>query len=381
MKKRAWLLWLVLVLLVGCGGGGGSTDEPVASGSNSAPPFVLDMYPADNATGVSLNSIVRAVIDSDPNPATVIPQNCKITQALNSVGGTVSLVGNIIDIRPANLLLPNTIYTVTISDLQNQYGKKMPAPRVWTFTTGAVPDTTPPKIIIVSPSSGTVVAVTTTLSVTFDEPIDPSSVNHSTFTVTDIDTGVAVNGTLALNEIGKTATFTPAANLAFSNHYDVKLQGIKDLSGNAFSLVPSIWEFSTVAVPVVTTFTLATTNWIAYSKGGNTQATFDKSAGKVTVNIVGEASDVSVKWAPLNIIRNKPYRVSFPCDSVPQKNVVVQLKRNGGDYYAYDSLAVACTGTVKVDMIPDGDDPLGRFNINFGAESGVYDIGPVTITH
>jgi len=57
------------------------------------------------------------------------------------------------------------------------------------------------------------------------------------------------------------------------------------------------------------------------------------------------------------------------------------LKENGGVYHAYATASVPCTGTVAVDLVPDGDDPLGRFNINFGASTGVYTIGAVKIEY
>src|SRR3989338_3170521 len=378
MKKR-WmlkLLWLVLVVLVvGCGGGGGGIGSTSAPGSDSAPPFVDSMYPADNATGVPLNSIIRAILDKvDPDPSTVNSQNCKITQATNSVGATVSLVTNIIDIHPTNLLLPNTTYTVTIDRVKNQNGVIMPAPRVWTFTTGSAvditppkivtefpangavvsvnsvisatfdetidlltgqpanfkvvntitgeavagtlilayddkilaftpsqnlvaganytvtvtglrnmadnvittpivwsfttgvaPDLTPPTVVSVSPSSGSVVAVGATLSVIFNEAIDPASVNSDTFKLINSSTGVAIPGAITVSD--KVVNLKPNANLAYSGHYEVKMQGIKDLSGNKYSLAPNIWNFSTEALPVVT-ISLATANWVAYSKGG-----------------------------------------------------------------------------------------------------------------
>src|SRR2546428_117128 len=81
----------------------------------------------------------------------------------------------------------------------------------WSFTTGVAPDTTAPVLRATGPANAdTNVPINDTITATFSEPMDPSTVNTSTFTVMQGTTPVA--GTVSYTD--RTATFTPAHNLA-----------------------------------------------------------------------------------------------------------------------------------------------------------------------
>ncbi|MDX2253577.1 MAG: Ig-like domain-containing protein [Nitrospira sp.] len=135
----------------------------------------------------------------------------------------------------------------------------MRAPRTWTFTTGTAPDTTDPIVIGTSPSSGaTNVATTSALTVTFSEPIDPSSVTTETFSVR-AGPNPPITGTLSVN--GATVTFTPSpgAPLDFNTSFTVTLTtGIRDLARNTLQ-TNYIWTFTTGVAPDTTSPTVTTT--------------------------------------------------------------------------------------------------------------------------
>ena len=97
-----------------------------------------------------------------------------------------------------------------------------------------------------------------------------------------------------------------------------------------------------------------------------------------TVDSPSVKSNVSDRWENLPIIKDKKYRATFACVSVPANlPVQMQLKENGGSYEIYASVSAPCNGTVTVVLVPTKDNTVGRFNINFGGAVGEYTIGPV----
>jgi len=100
---------------------------------------------------------------------------------------------------------------------------KASARAIWilTFLTAALsagcgveqaPGFAPPAVVAVSPVNGaTHVPITQVIAAAFNEPMNPTTLNTSTFTLAGPG-GVAVTGVVAYS--GTTATFTPAAPLA-----------------------------------------------------------------------------------------------------------------------------------------------------------------------
>ena len=117
-------------------------------------------------------------------------------------------------------------------------------------------DTTPPTVSATSPASGaTGVALNTTISATFSETMDTSTITTSTFTLSG-----GITGTVSYNDTSKSATFTPSANLSYSTTYTATITtGVKDLSGNAMSSDYS-WSFTATAAPDTTAPTSGSVN-------------------------------------------------------------------------------------------------------------------------
>ncbi len=96
----------------------------------------------------------------------------------------------------------------------------------------------------VSPLGGaTDQAPTTTVSATFTEAMDGSTLNATTFTLTS-SVNIPVSGTVSYNSSSKTATFTPSARLDNSMTYTARIStSAKNVAGNS---LPSnvTWNFS-----------------------------------------------------------------------------------------------------------------------------------------
>jgi hypothetical protein len=118
------------------------------------------------------------------------------------------------------------------------------SPYSWQFTVGEVSDTTPPLVASVSPLESAInVATNSTTKVTFNEGMNPSTLNATTFTVSAGSTPIP--GTVTLDSLGKIATFQPTASLAVGTTYTATVTtGALDLAGNALA-TNKVWTFAT----------------------------------------------------------------------------------------------------------------------------------------
>lgn len=105
---------------------------------------------------------------------------------------------------------------------------------------GANGDVTPPSVTGTSPAAGaTGVNTGATVSVTFNEPVDPAT---DKFSLTDPG-GAALAGALSLSADQMTVTFTPAAPLAPATTYKASIQ-IADLDGGNLMTAPYTFSFT-----------------------------------------------------------------------------------------------------------------------------------------
>lgn len=106
-------------------------------------------------------------------------------------------------------------------------------------------DTTPPTITMTGPANGaTGVAVNSVVTAAFNEPVDPSTITTTSFTLYD-SLGYPVSGVITY--AGGLATFTPIGNLTAGTTYTAIIDiTVKDLAGNAMA-ADYVWTFKTVS--------------------------------------------------------------------------------------------------------------------------------------
>lgn len=99
-----------------------------------------------------------------------------------------------------------------------------------------------PSIVTTSPSAGTTdVALNNTITVRFNERMNPSTINSSSFTL--LQTLSPVAGTVTYTDT--TATFSPSINLLANTSYTARLTtAVKSLKGNALQN-DFVWSFKT----------------------------------------------------------------------------------------------------------------------------------------
>ena len=147
---------------------------------------------------------------------------------------------------------------------------------------GPTGDRTAPTIESTAPASGaTGVERTTTVTATFSERLDPSTVNPTTFTLTT--DGLAVPAIVTMNTEGTVATLAPSENLAFGTTYTARLAtGIEDIAGNAL-VSAHTWTFTTIANPAPTVVTVSPVNGATNVPGlTSLTVTFSEAVANVT---------------------------------------------------------------------------------------------------
>jgi hypothetical protein len=209
---------------------------------DAIPPTVITTDPLNLATNVALDKNITATFSKAIDPTTINTNTFTLKQGANSITGLVTYTAMVATFNPSINLLPNTVYTATITNsVKDLAGNTMVSNYVWTFTT-AVFDIVPPKVISTDPLNNTTgVAIDKKVTAAFSKPIDPLTINTLTFTLKN--GAIPVTGNVSY--VGTTATFTPSANLLATTVYIATITtGVKDVAGNAI-VSNYVWQFTT----------------------------------------------------------------------------------------------------------------------------------------
>jgi hypothetical protein len=228
---------------------------PVAS---NVAPTVTATTPAAGGTGVSLGTRASAAFSTGMDPSTITSSTFTLTAAGSSTPVPASVSydpsSTTATLTPNASLAPSTTYAATLTAaVKSGSGVALQSPITWTFTTQAPMG---PQVVAEVPTGDAQVSQNATVQAQFDVPLDPTTVNSSTFTVST--GGVATPGTVVYNDAARTATFTPSSPFAFSTTYTVTVAGIKSAAGVAMG-TPVSWAFTTSAgaVPPPTVASIA----------------------------------------------------------------------------------------------------------------------------
>lgn len=209
-------------------------------------PTVIASIPVNGATSVPTDNKLNLTFSKAMTPTNFVSSVISLVPAGGTnIGGLLSYGGDGGTFTPSTLLTADTQYTATlntsITDLANN---ALSQNFVWAFTTGASKSTVTPSVTATVPASGALSAsLNGGINATFNEPIDPLTIESGTFTVST--GGVNIVGTVYAN--GTVATFVPFTNLTANATYTATLTtGVKDLNGNA---LPSIFQWTFTAGP------------------------------------------------------------------------------------------------------------------------------------
>lgn len=224
-------------------------------------PTVTLTVPAGGASGVATNTQVTATFSEDMDPATITATTFTLTgPGATAVAGAVTYAAGArtATFTPTATLVAGTLFTATITtgatDLAGNAlaGNQAPLPAasafVWTFTTGAGADTTPPTVTLLNPPDlATGVCLQKRVNATFSEAMDPLTVTTATFTLqlTGPPAGPVLGGTVAYDVPSRVATLTPTSALSANTNYTATITtGAEDLAGNALAS-NRVWTFTT----------------------------------------------------------------------------------------------------------------------------------------
>ena len=120
-----------------------------------------------------------------------------------------------------------------------------------------------PAVVGVTPASGTVqVPLDAVITVTFSEPVAPSSINAETVRVTAGASAIA--GTLALSPDMMTVTFTPASGLPEFRPITVSVRSVTDVAGEPMEgIFVSTFTTADVGPPAVVSARLIRGSFVA----------------------------------------------------------------------------------------------------------------------
>lgn len=208
-------------------------------------PIVIATSPVDGAFSVSLSQTIKATFNKEMNPTTINANTFTVTANGAPIAGTISYTGVEATFDPTASLLANTIYTATIStQVKDEAGNALQTNYVWMFTTGISP-----FVMATSPTNEAVsVVLNEKVTATFNKPMNPSTINASSFIVTQA--GAIVSGSVSYS--GVVATFTPLTLLVANTIYTATITTIaEDIYGNPV-LVDYTWTFTTDIAPTIT---------------------------------------------------------------------------------------------------------------------------------
>lgn len=213
-------------------------------------PVVISTDPTPGQGNVALNKIITATFSVPMDRTTLTNATFIVKQGLNTIAGVITYNGTTVSFAPSNPLMANTVYTVTITTgATSTQGTPLAADYTWNFTTLPIPTVTG-----TDPSNNAMgVDVNKTVTANFSIPMDPLTINATTFTLRQGST--VISGVVTYTG-GTIASFNPVNALNPGLVYTATITtGAKSSAGIPLAS-NYIWNFTTsnvvVTPPVIT---------------------------------------------------------------------------------------------------------------------------------
>ena|GEM_PF-5320707 len=236
-----------------------SIGNPLTSGSTTSfttespdMTVVLSQFPAENATGVSLEVQPYVVFSNALNSSTVNSTNIQLLKGTTKIAATTTLCGNntVVIIPKSRLDWSTTYHIVVNTSLKDSNGNQLPS--VYGSATASSFTTAQniPEVISQFPlNSATEIPIDVEPCVVFSNQMDENTINSTNIQLFSGDDNVTV--TVALSGT-RTAVITPLYPLDRSTDYHIVVgTGVKDIDGNTMTGTygsDSSSVFSTVAL-------------------------------------------------------------------------------------------------------------------------------------
>lgn len=217
--------------------------------SDQTPPFVWTTIPADDEANVALTAPITAIFNEVMDAATLNTSSFIVQAGTEPIEGIVTQFGDTALFYPTSPLLLDTGYQATITTgATDAAGNALAADYVWTFQTGSDVDVSAPTVILTDPEDQEIdVPISTVVTATFSEGMDPLSISSATFGLTGPD-GLEVSGSVLYDAFGEIGTFTPDSELVSASTYSARITTwATDLAGNPMA-DDYVWIFTTAEI-------------------------------------------------------------------------------------------------------------------------------------
>ncbi len=215
------------------------------------PPTVVSLAPPHGSIDVSVTTPIVVTFSETVDSTSVHSGSMPITidGLSGQVAGSYAVTGAVVTFTPATPLPPAVRVRVRVNSGVRDLAGNLSGSLSSTFTTVATSgDTTPPTVVMVTPTDGaTEIAPTQTAVVlTFSESLNASTITSSTFAL--FADGVLLSTRQTRSADNRTVTITGFFDLvpAASVITVVVTNGVEDLSGNALANFSS--QFTTTSV-------------------------------------------------------------------------------------------------------------------------------------
>ena len=403
-----FLKWPFAVLmgavLAACGSGGGGQSPILGGGPGTdAAPTVIAVTPLSGATAVpyttrTITATFSKAMDAATLTASTFTLACPVGTPQNGAV-TYSPTGNMATLTLAGNLPGNTLCTATVTTgARDVAGTPLASNFVWTFTTGSVPDGIAPTVIAVSPpnlATG-VPPNLRTITATFSEAIDPSTLTSATFLLS-CPTGTPQTGAVTYSAATLTATLTLTSNLPVGTVCTGTITtGVRDVSGMPLASNFN-WTFTTAAAVDSTPPTVSSVNPPNLGTGvclqSSVNATFSEAIDPTTIN--NSTFTLQLTGPPLGaplagtVTYDVPSRVATftPASSLLASTnytatVTTGVKDLAGNALATNKVFTFTTGTLPCTA------PVTTFSLgtaapfgNLGGTAGTTNTGVLTVVN
>lgn len=324
-------------------------------------PSVVSSLPVNDAGEVNINSNIEFNFSDEMDETTINTTTVTLTTGATAIAGVVTYADKKATFNPTADLAFGTVYTGQVSIAATGVdGVALGSPFLMSFTTGADIDEVAPIINSTDPlDDATEVSRNKTISVVFNEDMNPTTINGSTLTVKKGNTGIAG----AIGYASTTATFTPTVNFDANTLYTVTITtAASDLSGNSLASNTS-WSFTTGgSSAVLATVDLGgASNYVILAK-----TAINNSSTSAITGHLGLSPAATSYITGLSLVDFTGYATSAQVT---------------GNVYAADMADPTPTTltTAVNDMITAYNDAAGRPSPDF-VELGTGDIGGATLT-
>jgi Ice-binding-like/Bacterial Ig-like domain len=254
MRKENIHIWFAAFLLLIFSPGCCNTGANQGTKPSLTPPTVISVAPVVGAAGVCPNTVVTATFSVAMNSTSINGATFTLAgPGTTPVAGVVTYdaASKTATFTPSSPLALSTLYTATITTgATDEVGVALASNFVWTFTTGSNPCVPPTVISVTPPNGATGVCPSSVVTATFSQPMNPATINTTTFTLTGPGP-TPVAGVVTYD--ASTATFMPSSPLTLSTLYTATITtGAQDLAGNALA-GNFVWSFTTSSAPCAPT--------------------------------------------------------------------------------------------------------------------------------